>query len=78
MPQLIVRKIEEKIVKKLKARARLHGISTQEEHRRILRRVLLRDEAKGASFKEYLLRMPDVGSDAIFDRKLKQVRKCGY
>jgi len=69
MPQLIVRKIEEKVVKKLKARAGLHGVSTEEEHRRILREVLLRDEVKRTSFKEYLLKMPDVGADSVFERK---------
>jgi plasmid stability protein len=74
MPQLIVRKIEEKIVEKLKARAGLHGVSIEEEHRRILRQVLLGDEAKITSFKEYLLTMPDVGSDAVFDRKLNKGR----
>ena len=69
MPQLIVRKIEEKVVKKLKARAGLHGVSTEEEHRRILREALMGDTAKRPSFKEYLLKMPDVGPDSVFERK---------
>lgn len=69
MPQLIVRHIEEKVVKRLKARAGLHGISTEEEHRRILREVLLGDETKRPSFKEHLFKMPDVGPDSVFERK---------
>ena len=67
--QLIVRKIEEKVVKKLKARAGLHGVSTEEEHRRILREALLGDTAKRLSFKEFLLKMPDAGPDSVFERK---------
>jgi plasmid stability protein len=69
MPQLIVRKIEEKVVKKLKARAGLHGVSAEEEHRRILREALLGDTAKRLSFKEFLLKMPDAGPDSVFERK---------
>lgn len=41
MPQLIVRKIEEKIVRKLKQQAGAHGISMEEEHRPISRDCLL-------------------------------------
>jgi plasmid stability protein len=68
MRQLIVRQIEEKVVKKLKARAGLHGISMEEEHRRILREALLGKGEKRPSFKEFLLTMPDVGPDSIFER----------
>jgi plasmid stability protein len=68
MSQLIVRRIEEKIVKKLKQRAGAHGISMEEEHRRILRESLLGRAAKRASFKEALLKMPNVGKDADFKR----------
>jgi plasmid stability protein len=75
MPQLIVRQIEERVVKKLKARAGLHGVSMEEEHRRILRETLLGKAAKRPSFKEYLLNMPDVGPDRVFDRAHDQGRK---
>lgn len=68
MPQLIVRKVEDKVVKKLKAQAGLHGVSMEEEHRCILRQALLGKPAKRASFKEFLLRMPDVGPDSWFHR----------
>jgi len=68
MPQLIVRGIEEKIVKKLKERAGQHGVSMEEEHRRILRSALLGQTEKKRSFKEYLREMPDVGPDELFDR----------
>lgn len=68
MPQLIVRGIEEKIVRKLKERAGLHGVSMEEEHRRILREALAPRAKKTVSFIEYLRQMPDVGPDELFDR----------
>jgi plasmid stability protein len=75
MSQLIVRKIEDKVVRKLKARAGLHGVSTEEEHRRILREALLGKAATRRSFKDYLLAMPDVGPDSIFARRRDRGRK---
>jgi len=75
MPQLIVRGIEEKVVKKLKERAGRRGVSMEEEHRRILREALLGRASKDPSFKEYLLQMPDVGSDDVFERDRKPDRE---
>jgi plasmid stability protein len=68
MPQLIVRQIEEKVVKRLKQQAGAHGVSMEEEHRRILREALLGPSRRKPSFKEYLLQMPDVGPDELFAR----------
>jgi antitoxin FitA len=68
MPQLIVRQIEEKVVKKLKQQAGAHGVSMEEEHRRILREALLGRSKKSPSFKEFLLSMPNVGGDEDFAR----------
>ena len=68
MPQLIVRQIEEKVVRKLKQRAGQHGISMEEEHRRILREALLGSTSKKRSFKDYLLSIPNVGEDKDFER----------
>lgn len=68
MAQLLVRQIEEKLVRKLKQRAGEHGVSMEEEHRRILREALLGSPGKRPSLKEYLLAMPDVGSDEDFAR----------
>ena len=65
MPQLIVRQIEEKVVRKLKQQAGAHGVSMEEELRRILRESLL---GKRSSFKDYLRQMPDVGPDELFER----------
>jgi plasmid stability protein len=56
MAQLLVRNIEEAIVKKLRLKAAREGVSVEEEHRRILRDVLLPNTArKKKSFKECLL-----------------------
>lgn len=68
MPQLIVRQIEEKVVKKLKQQAGEHGVSMEEELRRILRESLFGKADRRRSFKEALLAMPNVGRDADFGR----------
>ena len=68
MPQLIVRQIEEKIVRKLKEQAGQHGVSMEEEHRRILREALLEPPKKKPLFKDFLLSMPNVGEDKDFER----------
>jgi plasmid stability protein len=75
MPQLIVRQIEERVVKKLKQQAGAHGVSMEEEHRQILRESLLGKAGKGISFKQYLRQMPDVGPDELFERKRDLGRK---
>ena len=64
MAQLIVRELEESVVRALKVRAASKGVSAEAEHRAILRDVLLRRSSR--SFKEALLAMPDVGNDADF------------
>jgi plasmid stability protein len=66
MAQLIVRKLEDKVVRKLKERAAKYGVSMEEEHRRILRETLLKKEKPKMTLKEYLLAMPNVGKDSDF------------
>ncbi len=68
MPQLIVRQIEEKVVKRLKEQAGQHGVSMEEEHRCILREALLGQARQRPSFKKYLRQMPDAGPDELFER----------
>ncbi len=67
MAQLIVRNIEEALVRELKLRAAQNGHSAEEEHREILRRAL-RSEHSGSSLKQILSEMPDVGDDRDFER----------
>lgn len=68
MPQLLVRQVEEKVVRKLKQQAGQHGVSMEEEHRRVLREALLGKTMKRPSFKEALLAIPNVGEDEDFER----------
>ena len=68
MAQLIVRQIEDHVVKKLKRQAGEHGVSMEAEHRRILRDSVLRTGRQRASFKEALRTMPNVGKDEDFKR----------
>jgi plasmid stability protein len=77
MPQLIVRQIEEQIVRKLKQQAGAHGVSMEAEHRRILRESLLGKGRRRTSFKEALRAMPDVGDDADFARGPQLERPIG-
>lgn len=66
MANLIVRNIDDAIVKALKQRASRHGISAEAEHRKILEQALLRPAPK--SFAEVLRQMPNVGNDSDFER----------
>ena len=70
MTELVVRNVDEMVTQQLRQRAAAHGVSVEEEHRRILHQVLLGPEAgRGTTdFKEYLLSMPDVGEDSDFAR----------
>ncbi|HYN22455.1 MAG TPA: DNA-binding protein [Thermoanaerobaculia bacterium] len=65
--QLIVRNLEEEVVRELKLQAARHGRSAEAEHRAILREALLPANEK-KSIKEYLLSMPSGGDDADFER----------
>lgn len=67
MAQLLVRDIESNVVRELEIRAARHGLSTEEEHRQILREALCPKEP-AKSLKELLLEMPDGGSDRDFER----------
>ena len=66
MANLVVRNIDDEVVRALKARAGLEGISAEAEHRKILEAVLLRPRKK--SFSEVLLTIPNVGKDSDFQR----------
>ena len=57
MATLIVRKLDEDLVQRLKARARTHGRSTEAEHRLILQEALCpKPRMTGAEFWEALRR----------------------
>ena len=70
MAELLLRNVEPTIVARLKARADEHRRSVEDEHRAILRDVLLvgDQESSEMTFEAYLRKMPDVGADADFAR----------
>lgn len=63
---LVVRNIEPAVVQALKEAAAAHGRSAESEHREILRAALARPARR--SVKDVLASMPDVGTDADFER----------
>jgi antitoxin FitA len=66
MADLLVRGVDEEIVRALKERAGAHGRSAEAEHREILVAALLRPRKR--SFAEVLASMPEAGTDADFER----------
>jgi plasmid stability protein len=75
MAQLVVRRIEDQVVRKLRATAAALGVSVEEAHRRILRRSLMGDSAPPPSFKAFLRSMPDAEDDTLFKRKRTTSRR---
>ncbi|MFQ5661391.1 MAG: DNA-binding protein [Gammaproteobacteria bacterium] len=66
MANLVVRNLDERIVKALKKSAARHNRSAEAEHRAILEKVLLKTKRK--SLVEALTAMPNVGRDEDFER----------
>lgn len=78
MAQLLVRKVSDELVRRLKQRARQRGVSAEEEHRRILVAGLI-TPAK-ASLVEFLLNhevLPDVELDLRRSKEL-ETRDTGF
>ena len=65
--QLIVRDLEEDLVRRLRLRAARHGKSAEAEHREILRQAL-GPRAAAKTLKQRLLEMPAVGGEEDFAR----------
>jgi plasmid stability protein len=63
MANLIVRNVDEKLIKALKARAGRRGVSAEAEHGEILAQALLKSRKR--SFPEVIAAMP---KDADFER----------
>lgn len=78
MPQLIVRKLEVAVVRRLRSRAAAEGISVEEAHRRVLRQALLGELSPARkNFIEYLQAMPDVELPLIRARDLPREATLG-
>ena len=66
MADLLVRRIDDALVKRLKERAAAHGRSAEAEHRAILAEALAGPRRR--SFAAVLATMPNVGADSDFER----------
>ena len=66
MADLLVRGVDDALVRELKKRAGSHGRSAEAEHRAILAAALLTPPRR--SLAELLAAMPDVGRDSDFQR----------
>ena len=66
MADLLVRGVDEDVVRALKERAGAHGRSAEAEHREILASALVRPRRR--SLAEVLARMPNLGLDEDFER----------
>ena len=66
MADLLVRGVDDAVVRALKERAGAHGRSAEAEHRAILASVLSGPPKR--NFAEVLATMPDAGRDTDFER----------
>ncbi|PMS16872.1 DNA-binding protein [Trinickia dabaoshanensis] len=66
MANLVVRNLDDALVKSLRERAAAHGRSVEAEHREILAKALRSPQRR--TFAEVLMAMPNVGDDADFAR----------
>lgn len=74
MAQLIVRKLEARVVAELRKQAARHGRSMEAEHREILRAALPPGKVR-KRLKDLLNDMPAVGTDADFRRTRQRPRR---
>jgi antitoxin FitA len=70
MPDLLVRGVDDEIVRALGERAAAHGRSPEAEHREILVAALVCPRKR--TFAEALASMPEVGTEADFERVLSR------
>lgn len=67
MGQLIVRNVDDELIRELKIRAAKKRRSAEAEHREILRDALVSRRKRG-TLKDALMEMPRVGDHADFER----------
>ena len=74
MGQLLVRKLDDDVKRRLQERARRHGVSMEQEARSILRAELLRDDKDeyglGSKIAALFRNIPD--NEEPFERKLNE------
>ena len=72
MASLLLRGLDDVLVKALRARAGEHGHSAGAEHRLILKEAL--DQPRRRSFAEILASMPNVGRDEDFECEQSSIK----
>src|SRR6059058_5269251 len=73
MAQILIRRLDQHVVRKLRAKAAAEGVSAEEEARRILRRSLVGD-VPSMPLIDFLRTMPDVDDDSMFRRRKRKPR----
>ena len=69
MAHLLVRNVPEEVARSLKMRVAAHGVSAEEEHRRILVANLGKEKQVARyDFKDHLSALSEVEGDVSFDR----------
>lgn len=74
MPQILIRRLDEHVIRKLRTKAAANGVSAEEQARQILRRSLV-GEVPAMSLIDFIRTMPDVGDGHIFRRPKRKPRK---
>ena len=74
MAQILIRRLDEHVIQKLRAKAATDGVSAEEEARRILRRSIV-GEVPAMSLIDFIRTMPEVGDGRIFRRPKRKPRK---
>jgi plasmid stability protein len=77
MAQLVVRRLESKVVLELRKRAARSGRSMEAEHREILHAALMPSRGM-KSLKDLILLMPAVGQDSDFVRPKGRPRRVRF
>lgn len=77
MGQLIVRNVDDELIRALKIRAAQRRRSAEAEHREILREALA-SRPRGKTLKDLLMEMPDGGNDRDFERPRDLGRKTTW
>ncbi len=67
MGNLLVRNIDDDLIRELKSRAGRKGVSAEAEHREILEKALRKPQRR--SLAEVLRQIPPVGRDSDFERQ---------
>jgi len=75
--QLIVRSVEDNLVRRLKLRAARNGRSAEAEHREILRLALLESETR-TPFKSFLEELPADVPDEVLERTPDRGREVDF